>query len=422
MQNKTVRLFSFLLVSVLILSLFPLCASAEDTVIVFTKQPQSAVIDNFEDHTITWETKGGDCTYMLMIGTDGVAFGNGEYITSPYTIEYMIDRTMYYRIAAITLYDTFYSEPFSVTWQTAKDVTAATVKPIDFGKLPLGYKTADPLPIVIKNTGKNAIRDPAIELGYGFDQIYEIIQNKEPHNIKPGETDGTTWSIRPKNGLGVGDYSDSVYITAKNFETMYCADLKFEVIESDVPLTYALSCADVDFGEIEYGYGWQGTPDLVVRAVGTGNLTGVRVEADGSDFCQINENSASIDLKAGTGSLSNWYVVLFSGLEPGDYTAYAKVYANEVDAPLQIKIHVKVLNEGETAAPATAPPDGPDTSEPTQSGTPTTPGTAVPEDRSVPAVSIIIISVLIAVIVLLLAVIAAVVIIVVVLAVKKKKK
>lgn len=350
---------SALIVLCLLSAAVSLFASAEGGV-VFTEQPVGADVDNFTGYTITWKTEGGDCEYMLQSSSDNKVYGNVEFVTSPYTFIAVSNQTQYFRIDAITKDENMndidcYSDVFKVTWRPAADLTTAEIEPIDFGEKPLGYSPVDAVPVVIKNTGKYDIRDPQLELGYGIDQIFEIIQNKEPHNIKVGETDSETWSIRPRDGLGIGYNGELIYLSAKNFEDYECANLVFSVAGSEVEMTYELSCDDIDLGTFVYGYPEPDTTDVVLRASGTGNLTGVQAYTENNTFFRLYANNSGIDLTAGTNSMTNWYIRLNSGLDAGEYEGEIKAYSNETPDPITIKVRAKITaqNETETAGPAT---------------------------------------------------------------------
>ena len=351
MKNNTLRSVLFIILLCVVLSSLPLYTSA-DGEIVFIKQPVGAELDNFSEYTLSWETTSADCQYIVQTSFDGVDFGNVSVITSTsYAVIEQKNFEEYYRIAAIGHDENYndvyyYSDVIKITWRTAKDKTTAEIKPIDFGRVQLGYSAIDAVPVAVTNTGKYDIREPQLELGYGSDQLFEIIQNKEPHNIKPGETDDTTWSLRPRDGLGIGDYNENLYLAAKNFEDYINSGILFSVTDSGAELSYELSCDDIDLGTLEYGYSEQDAVDLVLHATGTGNLTSVYAEISEGDFFTFYANTGYIDLYAGTDSMTNWYVRLNSGLEPGDYEGTVKAWSNETPEPTVIKISARISVSG----------------------------------------------------------------------------
>ena len=317
----------------------------------FTKQPVGGTATHNKDFTITWETNDNSCQYILqMRDKEGAPWGNGDYVTSPHKENYSFDFKSDYRIMAMCGDDTYYSNSITISWVKPNNITTASLKDIEIGDLPLGYDNSKTYPVSITNTGAYEIISPKLELGEGYDYC-EIIQNKTPHNIKPGETDNTTWSIKPKKGLGIGRYDTYVYLKSENIPAGTSFAVLFWVIESDVKITYSASASSIDFGTLNKGYSKQEDKNFVVKSTGTGNLSHVHIARGESNntFFDIQTNSPTIDtLSAGTDTGKNWSIKLRSGLEPGSYSEQIKVYADELKNPVIATIKVKINNNQPT--------------------------------------------------------------------------
>ena len=326
--------------------------------VVFTKQPVGGTVDINTDFAITWTTNNNNCQYLLqMRDNSNYDWGNADYITSPHKENYSHEFKSDYRIMAICDSNEYYSNSITVSWVKPNNITTANMNSIEIGDLPLGYNNSKTYPISITNTGKYDIISPKLEFGEGYDYC-EIIQNKTPHNIKPGETDNTTWSIKPKKGLGIGRYDTYVYLNAKNVEIGTSSTILFWVVESDIPITYEASADTIDFGTLVKGYSKQTDKSLIVKATGTGNLSHVHITRGESKttFFDIQTNYPTIDsLSAGTNSGKNWTIKLRSGLEPGSYSEQIKIYADEIKTPVIATVKVKITdnNTTEPKAPTT---------------------------------------------------------------------
>ena len=328
----------------------------------FTKQPVGGTAEYNKDFTITWETNDNTCKYMLQM-RDGAGYewGNSDYVTSPHKENYSFDFKSDYRIMAMCGDDTYYSNPITISWSKPNNITTANLKDIEIGDLPLGYNNSKTYPVSITNTGAYEIISPKLVFGEDYDYC-EIIQNKTPHNIKPGETDNTTWSIKPKKGLGIGRYDTYVYLKSENIPAGTSFAVLFWVIESDVKTTYSASVNTIDFGTLTKGYEKQTDKNLIVKATGTGNLSHVRIVRGESNttFFDIQTNNSTINtLSAGTDSGKNWSIKLRNGLEPGNYSEQIKVYADELKNPVIATVKVKINDnkqvKSETTTKVTTP-------------------------------------------------------------------
>lgn len=341
---KFKRILSLFTVVVMILALNTSAFATE--VYKFTVQPKGGEASNNQPFTFTWETNV-KCNYLLQ-SRDGESYdwGNIDWIESPYSVE-MADYTAQFRIMATDIDNDieFYSDIFTITWKPAKDSTNVSMSSAEFADVLLGYDDVETLPITVTNTGAYELRKPTVFMGDGSDQYFEIVQNGEPHNLLPGESDSITWSIRPKKGLDIGHYHELFYLSAENIAEYASATCDLQVNESAVELTYSMDANNIDFGTHEEGYGSIDGITLTVRATGTGNLTKVHIKTDGSDksFFTLKQNQPETEnLAAGTDTGSNWYVYLNNGLKPGDYSTYISVYAAEITEPVKVKISAKI--------------------------------------------------------------------------------
>ena len=346
-------------------------AGSAEEAIVFTVQPKGGETTNEQYFTFTWEATGNG-RYMLQSREDETYnWGNIDWITSPHSMENSNYQAQY-RIMAVRESDgaEFFSDPFTVRWKPADDLTRVTLEDVSFADLPLGYAAPDALPIRVTNIGDKTLREPRVFMGDGGEEYFEIVVNKQPKDLPAGATDSETWSIRPKPGLGVGWYHELFYLGAANIETYASAAADLNVTPSDVEITYRIDANDVDFGVLRKGYRDVADIDLVVRAAGTGNLTKVHLmtEEDGQRFFSLKQNNGMIDhLTAGTGSRSNWYVVLNGGLEPGEYSETVKIYAAEVSEPKTVTVRVKIVGENDPI-PDPQTPGGTDVAPSEQTG------------------------------------------------------
>lgn len=409
-MNKLPRILSAVLAVILLTALFALPAFAED--VVFTGQPQGGEADNWQEFTITWETNV-ECRCMLQSREDDTYdWGNIDYVESPYSME-NCDYTAQYRLWAEIDDADYYSDVFTVTWRPADDVTTIEIGDLDFGELPLGYEEQPAVPLVIKNTGSHPLREYRAFLS--DETSLELIENQSPATLAPGETDSTSYSVRPKNGMGILQYRDSVFIEAGNLAGWVYNSCVFEVVESGIELTYVIEADDIDLGSIDEDPEYPVTKDLVIRSAGTGNLTNIHVKLDGADtFFTLHSNNASVDLlPAGAEISNNWYITLNSGLSRGDYSAEIKVYAAEAEEPAVVKITASVNKpaDPDSSEPAGSDPQGQNQpTDPSQSaGDPAASAAPSASDSEAPKTEpTLIIVIAIAVLVVIAAVIAVV--------------
>ena len=178
-------------------------AAAED--VVFTQQPQSGVVNIGQPYTFTFETNR-PCECMLQM-REGSTYdwGNMEIVTYPYTIPD--------RLIVDEEEKTYYSDVFTVQWKRAENETTLYIEDGTFSDLPLGYGAVEAVPLAVTNTGAYATENLRAYLAE--DSSLELIENRTPQAIPAGQTDHETWSVRPRQGLGVGYYQDSVFFAQR---------------------------------------------------------------------------------------------------------------------------------------------------------------------------------------------------------------
>ena len=345
-----IRISAFIIAFVFAALLFT-SASAADKV-VFIKQPTGGITENGTDFTVTFETNV-ECECMLQSReNERYDWGNYNFVTSPFTIIGELDRSEEFRLTAYGENgEEYHSDIFKVTWKTPDDITEITVNEIDFGTFAYGTDIA-PVPLVIRNTGKYTLRSPSIEIGWDDRDYIEVIQNKEPHDIKPGEVDSATWSVRPKPDLGSGDYYCSVYIHAPNLvnasnEGSAC---RFVITDSG-DAEFAIRAQDVDFGSLEAGFTGTYSQPLTVSASGSGNLHNVHLKLNEPGFFRLSCTYIELaEMKAGTTSGNNWEIVLLPGLAAGYYEHVIEVYADELTEPYYVTVRAVVgeVSEADT--------------------------------------------------------------------------
>ncbi len=346
MKNR-IKFASAVLASVFALILC-IGAYAADGV-VFTKQPTGGVTENGTDFTVTFETNV-ECSCMLQSReNERYDWGNCDFVTSPFSIIGRIDASEEFRLTAYgDNGEEYHSDILKVTWKTPDDITEITVDEIDFGTFAYGTDIS-PVPLVIRNTGKYTLRSPSIEIGWDERDFIEVIQNKEPHDIKPGEVDSATWSVRPKQNLGSGDYYCFVYIHAPNLENAgnEGSVCRF-VITGSGDAEFAISAQDVDFGSLEAGFTGTYSLPLTVSAAGSGNLHNVHLKLNEPGFFRLSCTYLELaEMKAGTTSGNNWEIALLPGLAAGYYEHVIEVYADEIEEPFKVTVRANVTDETE---------------------------------------------------------------------------
>ncbi len=241
---------------------------------------------------------------------------------------------------------TAYTDEFTLTWETASTTTTAEVSGSDFGSYELGYTEVDTLPITVTNTGDNDLTNWYIKLE--SDECFELITDGEPADLAPGESNTTTYSIKPKTGFGVETYSVYYVLHSSNLETGVVGQVLFAVTENGAELTYEMSVNDVDFGTLEYDYKTSEHKYITISSVGTGSLTNVKLKlGDGDKFFDVTADNLYLDqIAAGSNSGENWKVNLVSGLEPGTYETQIEALADELTEPVLVTIKVVIKEEG----------------------------------------------------------------------------
>ncbi len=350
MDKKVLRLICAALCVAVMFGTLAVCVSADEGG-VFTVQPKSATLENFEPYEFVFSTSV-ECDCMLQTReNETYDWGNMETIESGYAVSWPNTTAQFRLWAEIDGVD-HYSDTVTVTWQDADDVTEIYIEDIEFGYLQIGYGQPAAVPLTVKNTGDNALRN--IRAYIAENSAIELIQNREPHVLAPGETDSETWSVRPRQGLGAGDYSDSVFFEANIHDVVYNS-VRFTVESDGAEPVYSARADVIDYGVITESGERPEPKDLVVYANGTGNLTKVHVYSGNAEdlvFMVISYSGGETDIRAGMDSGSTWWVKLNDYIPAGDYEQTVYVYAAELSEPVPVTVKVKVVSENESGDPA----------------------------------------------------------------------
>lgn len=367
------RIIKPFIIVLIVLSLMPalpslssFCAAEE---VVFTKQPVGGSALNNHPFTVTYEVSSDLPCYLEMREGEFYDWGVMDEVTSPFTLN-MANCSFQYRLRIDPEYGSVYSDVFTVTFAPSDKITTAEGEYKIIGDFPLGYGVESAFSVSLTNTGEN---DLVINRAYvPDDSPVVLIENRAPLPIKPGQTDSETWSVRPKDGLGIGYYEGSVFFESDNLELGTASStVRFWVVESDVPITYELSVSDIDLGVYRSGDPLPPSVDLVLRATGTGNLTKVRLLTDGAnkDFFQLKTNNSTLDqLNAGMDSGTNWYINIEPGALPGDYETTIYAYADELAEKVPIKISLRIIGSSDPLPDEPGKADGEGKTDPDGSG------------------------------------------------------
>ena len=373
-RNRAPKAFpALLLLLAAVLTAFSalLPASAAGTV-RFTEQPKGGTAINYSDFAVTWKTDREVRVMLQTRSSETEDWGNIEWITSPWALNGR-DYTAQYRLSAETEDGEVYSDVFTVSWVRPENMTQAVLSVDDFPVLPLGYGECPVLPVTVTNTGTNELTDTFIELT--DTSVCDLIQNREPVSLLPGQSDSETWSIRLWPGLGIGEYECGLYLHSPNLapDDGPFRYVSAEIRESGEKITYILQSDILFFGRLETGYPEQDTIDLTVRNIGTGNLTNVHLYTEDADmsFFRLTRNLWTVEtLYAGTDTGSSWYVRLETDLEPGVYETRIMVYADELAEPLPVVLRAEIVRPGEESVFDFDPGPGTAVSSPAESGEP----------------------------------------------------
>ena len=314
------------------------CASGQE--IIFTVQPRGGTADNGCDFTVTFETNV-ECDCMLQMREDETYdWGNINYVTSPFTL-CNVNKSFQYRLMTDTDSGDYYSDIFAVTWKNPADLTSVTVDEIVFDSVEYGT-AVEPKPVVIRNVGKYALRSVSIEAS--SDGYYELIQNKEPHDIMPGEVDSETWSVVPSRYVGEGYYTDLVHFHALNVEDNYFNAFIYITVTGGSPeFDYSLIANDIDFGTLPEGGTDVPAQPLTVTVTGSGSLHNVRLKIGEPEFFRLSCTYLELsEMRAGTNSGDNWEIVLYEALPAGYYEHSIEIYADELTEPYTVTVKAAV--------------------------------------------------------------------------------
>ncbi len=389
-MKKTAAFIIILLAAMLVLGA---AVFADD--VKFTKSPESADLTNHQAYPISWEIDrelGENDYFIVQERTDETwSWGNVVVLrdTTEYTVTENSNTSLQYRIMLYYNGNEYYSDPITVTWSKASDITTVEISCPEVGDVLQGSE-AEILPITITNTGKYDLRITSVEPGSLT--VLEVIENKPLKVLKAGESDSTSYSFRVRSDYPVGEYwFQNIYVGAENLDedvqfTFYC----IRIVES-LEAIYSISVETPDFGE--------GSTDetseylhFVIKNTGTAALTNVRIveEDDSRAVFDIHIEGGWIEfLGAGEDTGDRIKIALLGGNSEGYYERTIRVYANELAEPYVVTLTGTVVKPEETEAPEIT-----DEPRPTDGAT-ETPGNEKPDSKTPGwVVPVIIISVL----------------------------
>jgi methionine-rich copper-binding protein CopC len=207
----------------------------------------------------------------------------------------------------------------------------------DFGSQRHGYDTLTAQEFTITNSGTGAIANLAAFLGGTVESDFEISSVLSKHALDANGT--AVVSVRPRTGLAVGTYTDTLTIFGSN-DVYIEITLSFEVTDS-----YMLTSdpEEKDFGSQRYGYEMLNAQEFTLTNTGTGqiaNLTASLGNAAESGF----EISGALSKNAldanGTAMVSVWPR---TGLAVGTHTDTLTIFGSD-GARVEIELSFAVTD------------------------------------------------------------------------------
>ena len=192
----------------------------------------------------------GEYTYSIVSAADGNTNGVGISSTELNKIYVNPNLRGVSEATEITVKVTDkggYSKTITVNiGAVAAPTYTATVDPVDFGTVRVGYGTQDAVSVTVKNTGTGKIwtNGASVKLeGENASDYFTLGLNSVPTSVNVGST-MTNWWIKPKSDLPVGTYTATIKFTGtpeySQFGTtkvVATATVKFVVTDHDFDTT-----------------------------------------------------------------------------------------------------------------------------------------------------------------------------------------
>lgn len=192
----------------------------------------------------------GEYTYSIVSAADGNKNGVNISSTEPNKIYVSSINRGVSEATEITVKVTDkggYSKTITVNiGAVAAPTYTATVDPVDFGTVRVGYGTQDAVSVTVKNTGTGKIwtNGASVKLeGENASDYFTLGLNSVPTSVNVGST-MTNWWIKPKSDLPVGTYTATIKFTGtpeySQFGTtnvVATATVKFVVTDHDFDTT-----------------------------------------------------------------------------------------------------------------------------------------------------------------------------------------
>lgn len=130
--------------------------------------------------------------------------------------------------------------------EVAAPTYTATVDPVDFGTVRVGYSSVTQVPLRVVNTGTGKIycNLDSITLEGESASAFALGFYTSPYYIEGGKENTSSWSIKPNNGLPVGTYTATIKFSGTPEYSQYggssveaTATVKFVVTEHDFDTT-----------------------------------------------------------------------------------------------------------------------------------------------------------------------------------------
>lgn len=208
---------------------------------------------------------------------------------------------------------------------------SAAPETLDFGSASAGYDAQQAQTVTIINNGstKIAFMQPV-------STSYEV-SALSAAEAEPGES--VQFAVAPKNGLGVGNYVEDIYLypltEEEDTQAVAKVTVHFTVTEAPQP-ELTVNPQSYDFGNKEEGY--TETPGTLTVTVTNSGNTVINLEQPVNDYFTIGALTAAV---LNPGESSSFTVVPAAGLTEGQYVEDISIPNNEnVEAAVRVSFLV----------------------------------------------------------------------------------